>query len=178
VAVSDALDDPTAAYIVATRPHFESLRDVAAQLAGLLVLAASGAQSAAPDHPMLRSAEALFRESREGILRTRSTERARSYHGHLTQAADALAAALLAARTRLGRSVAPGDLDPILTPLRTGYAHLRRASNELPGFELVGFEHACCGSRVRPAHLSGAGGLPAGRPDLPDLPDLPSGPNL
>jgi hypothetical protein len=151
--VSDALDDPTVAYVLAARPHFENLRDVAAQLAGLLVLAASGARSAAPDHPMLQSAEALFQASRDGIRTTRSTERARPHHQHLTQAVDSIEAALLAARSRLGRPLA--DLDSVLAPLRSGYAHLQQAADALPGFELVGFDHACCGRRALdsvPAH--------------------------
>jgi hypothetical protein len=153
--VSDPLDDQTVAYVLAARPHFENLRDVAAQLAGLLVLAASGARSAAPDHPMLHSAEALFKASRDGIRSTRSTTRALPHHRHLTQAADSLEAALLAARDRLGRPLA--DLDPVLTPLNAGYAHLQHAASALPGFELVGFDHACCGSLVataHPAHLA------------------------
>ena len=43
VAVTDALDDLTVAYIIESQPLFEDLRQVAAQLAGLLVLAATGA---------------------------------------------------------------------------------------------------------------------------------------
>jgi hypothetical protein len=158
--VSDPLDDQTVAYVLAARPHFENLRDVAAQLAGLLVLAAAGARSAAPDHPMLLSAEALFQASRDGIRSTRSTDRACSHHRHLMQAADSIEAALVAARDRLGRPLA--DLDPVLTPLRDGYTHLQHAAGALPGFELVGFDHACCGSLVAPAHSA--------RPALPVLP--------
>jgi len=147
--VTDALDDLTVAYVLAARPEFERLRDIAAQLAGLLVLAASGAGSAAPDHPMLRSAEMLFQESKDGIRRTRATNRARAHHTHLTQAAGSLEAALAAARNRLGRPQA--DLDPILTPLRAGYEHLQRAANALPGFQVVAFEHGCCGASTAPA---------------------------
>jgi hypothetical protein len=147
--VSDPLDDQTVAYVLAARPHFESLRDVAAQLAGLLVLAASGAPTAAPHHPMLHSAETMIQASRDGIRSTRSTTRALSHHQHLTQAADSIEAALLAARDRLGRPFA--DIDPILAPLSAGYAHLQHAARALPGFELVGFDHACCGSLVAPA---------------------------
>jgi hypothetical protein len=146
--VSDALDDSTVAYVLAARPHFESLRDVAAQLAGILILAASGARGAVPDHPMLHSAETLFRESQDGIRSTRSTERARPHHHHLTQAADSIETALVAAHARLGRSFGHADLDSVLTPLRAGYAHLQHAANALPGFELVGFDHACCRSRA------------------------------
>ena len=170
--VSEALDDLTVAYVLAARPHFEHLRDVAAQLAGLLVLAASGAGSAAPDHPMLRSAETLFHESKDGIRRTRATDRARAHHAHLTRAAGSLEAALAAARERLGRPLA--DLDPVLTPLRAGYEHLQHAANALPGFQVVAFEHGCCG----PSGLPGPPGNPPGLPGLPDLPDLPDPPDL
>ena len=156
--VPEPLDEPTVAYVLASRPHFETLRDVAAQLAGLLVLAASGARSAAPDHPMLQSAEALFQASRDGIRSTRSTERARPHHRHLTHAADSIEAAFAAARDRLGRPLA--DLDPVLTPLRDGYTHLQHAAGALPGFELVGFDHACCGSLGSPAYPARPG-LPA-----------------
>ena len=156
--MSGVLDDQTAAYILAVRPHFDTLRDVAAQLAGLLVLAASGATSAAPDHPMLHSAESLFRESSDGIRRLRSTERARAHHRHLTHAADSIETVLSAVRERLGR-LAPADLDHdfhhIMAPLNAGYAHLQRAANTLPGFELVRFEHGCCAtvSSARPVEF-------------------------
>jgi len=147
--VHDALDDLTATYVLAARPHFENLRHVAAQLAGLLVLAATGAGSAAPDHPLLHSAEALFQESIDGIRRARATGRALTHHQHLTQAAAAIDTALTAARDRLGRPNGRADLDPILTPLRAGYTHLQHAANALPGFEMVAFDQGCCGSRVQ-----------------------------
>jgi hypothetical protein len=148
--VHDPLDDLTVGYVLAARPHFENLRQVAAQLAGLLVLAAAGARSAAPDHPMLHAAEALFQESLDGIRTTRATDRALPHHRHLTQAATAIDAALSAARDRLGRPDGHGDLDPVLTPLRIGYTHLQHAANALPGFELVAFEQGCCGSHRKP----------------------------
>jgi hypothetical protein len=148
--VSDALDDRTVAYVLATRPHFENLRDVAAQLAGLLVLAASGARSASPDHPMLLSADALFHESRDGIRRAPCTERARAHHRHLTQAVESIEAALSAAR----RGAIGPSLDRVLAPLKEGYGHLQRASNELPGFEIVGFAHACCTVPGEANHLA------------------------
>ena len=49
------IDNETVAYILVARKHFEDLRQVAAQLAGLLVLAAAGGKSATPDHPHDRS---------------------------------------------------------------------------------------------------------------------------
>jgi hypothetical protein len=136
-----ATDDDTAAYILESRKNFEDLRQVAAQLAGLLVLNAAGSQSAGPHHPMLDAANQLYRETMESLQHARITPRARLHHHHLLQAAAALRTALSAAHGGL-------EIDPILTPLRAAYAHLQRASTELPGFEMVAFEQGCCGSQL------------------------------
>jgi hypothetical protein len=132
------VDDATAAYILETRRSFEDLRQVAAQLAGLLVLSAAGSKSAGPDHPIFHSAGQLYRESLDQLRRTRVTPRARKHHRHLLEAAGALAIALEAA----SRSVA---IDPVLAPLRSAYAHLADAARELPGFAMVALEQGCCG---------------------------------
>jgi hypothetical protein len=138
--VCDAVDDETAAYIVESRVYFEDLRQVSSQLAGLLVLAAAGSKSAGPHHPMLNAAEQLYREAVEGIQHARVTARAERHHRCLLLAAAALRSALSAAHSGL-------EIDPVLIPLRAAYDHLQRASNELPGFEMVAFDQACCGRR-------------------------------
>jgi hypothetical protein len=136
-------DDHTVAYILDSQPLFEDLRQVAAQLAGLLVLAATGSLDATPDHPMLGAAEDLFKQTLERVERTRATERARPHRESLRQAAGSLSDALTAARTLL---TAPdgADFDPVLVPLRDGYSHLQRAARVLPGFRMVAFEQGCC----------------------------------
>jgi hypothetical protein len=138
------IDDQTAAYVLEHRKHFEDLRQVAAQLAGLLVLAAAGANSAAPDHPLLEAAEQLFHDAVDGIRHARVTPRARQHHHCLLAAIAAVRQALDAAHTHLGRQSAHVDLDPILTPLRAGYAQLQRAANALPGFDMIAFDRGCC----------------------------------
>lgn len=134
------IDDGTARYILETRRPFEDLRQVSAQLAGFLVLAASGAEGAAPDHPMLAQARDLHRAAIDSLGASRPTERARTHHRCLLESAEALAQALAAARRR--------EIDPVLDPLRLAYAHLQRASDELPGFEMVAFEQGCCAKRL------------------------------
>jgi hypothetical protein len=138
---SGALDDETAAYILETRRSFEDLQQVAAQLAGLLVLAAAGSKNAGPHHPMLDAAERLYQEAIEGIRSARVPARAGRHHRCLLQAAGALRNALSAAHGSL-------EIDPVLIPLRAAYDQLQRASNELPGFEIVAFDQGCCGSRL------------------------------
>jgi hypothetical protein len=137
---SGVLDDDTAAYIVESRKYFEDLRQVSSQLAGLLVLAAAGSQSAGPHHPMLDAAEQLYREAIEGIHSARVTARARRHHRCLLLAAAALRNALSAAHSSL-------EIDPVLIPLRAAYDQLQRASNQLPGFEMVAFDQGCCGRK-------------------------------
>jgi hypothetical protein len=138
------IDDQTAAYVIDSRKHFEDLRQVTAQLAGLLVLAAAGASSAAPDHPLLETAEQLLRDADDGIRCARVPVRARQHHHRLLAATAALKHALGAAHAHLGRPSPAGDLDPILMPLRAGYAHLQRAADALPGFDMIAFDRGCC----------------------------------
>jgi hypothetical protein len=132
------VDDATAAYIVENQKCFEDLKQVASQLAGLLVLAAAGSKSALPDHPMLEVAGELFREASDAVHRARPTPRARRHHEHLARAEADIGAALDAAKRLL-------EIDPVLIPLRAGYAELERAADALPGFEKVAYERACCG---------------------------------
>jgi hypothetical protein len=102
-----------------------------------LVLAAAGGKSATPDHPMLEAAAELHRAAFDEVRSARPTERARVHHDCLVQAAGALGSALSAARRM--------EIDPILIPVRSAYAHLQRAADTLPGFEMVAFGQGCCG---------------------------------
>ncbi|HLH45129.1 MAG TPA: hypothetical protein VKV74_19220, partial [Bryobacteraceae bacterium] len=80
------IDDETAAYILETRPRFEDLRQVAAQLAGFLVLNASGANTASPDHPMLAAASELYESAADAVRNARPTSAARPHHRALLEA--------------------------------------------------------------------------------------------
>jgi hypothetical protein len=122
------IDDQTTAYILAVQTYFEDLKQVAAQLAGLLVLEAAGA---APDHPMLASAGQAYKNAADGLKSVRVTAGARVHHKHLLAAAGKLEEAL---RAR-------GDT---LRLLEGAYAELRSASRTLPGFQMISFEHGCC----------------------------------
>jgi hypothetical protein len=137
-ALSREVDDATAAYILANQRCFEDLKQVAAQLAGWLVLAAAGSKEAAPDHPALRRAREMFRESCDALWRARPTERAERHYAHLSRASSALALALKQTDARL-------DVDRVLVPLRAGYAEIEQAADALPGFEKISYARACCG---------------------------------
>src|ERR1700722_17151815 len=116
------VDDATANYIVENQRCFEDLKQVASQLAGLLVLAAAGSKEAAPDHPALLRARELFQEATDGLRRARPTDRARKHHAHIATAAARIGTALQGAQGRI-------DVDRILIPLRAGYAELERAAD-------------------------------------------------
>jgi hypothetical protein len=132
------IDDATAAYIVENQRCFEDLKQVASQLAGLLVLAAAGSKEAAPDHPALGAARVLFREANDALLQAHPTERSRRHYEHLAQAAALIGVALKEASGKM-------NMDRTLAPLRAGYTELERAADALPGFEKVSYARACCG---------------------------------
>ncbi len=139
-----ALDDATVAYALESYRAFEDLRQVQAQLGGLLVLAAAGGKSAMPDHPMLDAAREIYRGAEERLRTLRATPRAGHHHRHLLGAAHALDEALAAARQHLRRRAGAPDIEPILRPLRRAQMEMERVTRLLPGFDLVDFSHGCC----------------------------------
>jgi hypothetical protein len=141
---SHQIDDATAGYILETRKYFEDLRQVTAQIAGVLVLAAAGGKIATPDHPMLEAAAELHRAAFDQLRGVRPTERARAHHLCLMQAAQALSSALAIARSS-GQSM---EIAPVLLPVRAAYAHLQRAADTLPGFEMIAFDQGCCAAQL------------------------------
>jgi hypothetical protein len=132
------VDDATAKYIVENQRCFENFKQVAAQLAGLLVLAAAGSKEASPDHPTLLSARELFCEADQSRRSARPTERARKHYAHVAKAAAMIGAALKEMDGAF-------NVDRVLIPLRSGYSELERAADALPGFEKISYEGACCG---------------------------------
>lgn len=124
------IDDQTTAYILATQTYFEDLKQVAAQLAGSLVLSAAGGKPALP----LQSTEQLYKHAADGLKSVRVTTRARRHHDSLQTALVKLGEAL---------SSAKGSGDPLI-PLESAYADLRSASRTLPGFEMISFDNCCC----------------------------------
>ena len=135
-----ALDDRTVAYVIAARPVFDDLRQVAAQLAGLLVFAATGSKEATPDHPMLDASKRVFAQADDGVNRvsTLVTDGTRQHYRALAAARESLT------RTLACADAWPPDVDAVLIPLRDAYAHLQQAASALPGFQMVSFDQGCC----------------------------------
>lgn len=129
------IDDQTVAYILAAQTYFEDLKQVAAQLAGLLVLEAAGSKT--PDHPMLAAAEQVYKHAADGLRSARVPARAKVHHAHLLAAASKLSEALHESGDRLWL-------------IEGAYAELRVASRTLPGFQMISFERGCCADAHRP----------------------------
>ena len=142
------IDDETVAYNLLAQKPFEDLRQVAAQLAGLLVLATAGGKSATPDHPMLEAARRLLECAAADIQSLRPTTRASAHRNHVAQASATLGCALSCARRHLGRAERCPDVDRVLYPLKAACDQLRLAAGALPGFQVISFEQACCGPQI------------------------------
>jgi hypothetical protein len=135
-------DDATRAYVEAASECFEDLRAVTAQLAGLLLLSASGARSAGPRHPIVAVAEERLEVARTALFRlTPRSSPTQNHHAHLA----ATVARLTEALQRI-RSTQPGR-ENVTEPtelLRGAWDELAAASRALPGFDLIDLSGACC----------------------------------
>ena len=149
------VDGPTAAYILHVQPSFESLRECAAQLAGLMVLAAIDKRGRILDPPILECAISAHCEA-EDVLRTVPVpQNAAHYHYHVSLAAERIGEALRIARERSSRSD-DAALDRMLQILRAGWEEMLSAAGALPGFQVVDFNKSCCAVHRRPAPGQGA----------------------
>ena len=146
-ALPATLDDATLGYVTAMREAFDQLRQVAGQLAGVMVLSVTNAHGAA-GHPMLAQADAALRAAEDAIRSRRPPARGAPHHDHMTRAAALLDTALTAARMHLRADDAATDA--ILAPLRAGFQELQWAAAVLPGFEVVAFSQGCCARHSAP----------------------------
>jgi len=133
-------------YVVAAQGRFEGLRQCAAQVAGLLVLAAAGGRTD-PGHPMLELARNAHGAAADATYGARIPVGAEHHHRHMAAAAKALAAALKAMPDALSRRNEEA-VDKAFGPLQAGFRELQHASHCLPGFEIVDFEQGCCAEHV------------------------------
>jgi hypothetical protein len=146
--LAGTLDERTIRYVLETRPHFEELRQAVGQLAGMLVLAAAGAKSVTPDHPLFATARQTLGRASDGIRSARPGARAAHHHRHLLRAVEVLGFALARAKRDMHlHGVERQRIEPVLAPLQAAYRHLAWAAKALPGFEIVSFDQACCAPR-------------------------------
>jgi hypothetical protein len=129
-------------YVVAAQGRFESLRQCAAQLAGLLVLASAGGRTDA-EHPMLELARNAHGAAADATLSASAPAGAGHHHHHMLAAARSLTAALAAMPGALSKRDT-GSVDEAFHPLNTAFRELQNASRCLPGFEIIDFEQGCC----------------------------------
>lgn len=146
--VDSHADGHIARYVAASRPPFETLRAVASQLAGFVLL-----NTVAPrDHDLqdmpLHIAASALDEAFESLQTLVPPAQAAHHHHHLLSAATSLNRALDLGRHHLVAVRQPDMASACEAPLRVGIAHLRHAGATLPGFHLVMLDHACCASHA------------------------------
>lgn len=141
-----AVDPRLFDYVLAAQGRFGGLRQCAAQMAGLLVLAAAGGRTD-PGHPMLELARNAHGAAADVTYGAKVPARAEHHHRHMAAAAKALSAALKAMPEALARRNEEA-VDRAYGPLKAGFRELQNASRCLPGFEIVDFEQGCCAEHV------------------------------
>lgn len=141
------MDDGSIAYAIGMQLPFDCLRNAAAQLAGVLILAATGSRSGSPDHPILAVAADNHRQALDGMRAVRVPDDSRHRHLHMMRASSLIAEAVVAFKAvATSRN---SHVDAALALLARGWNELRLASVSLPGCEIVDFRHACCAEHQR-----------------------------
>lgn len=141
-------DDAVVAYGLEMAPPFEDLRQVAAQIAGMLLLVTAGSKAATRGHPMLRMADDMYQGAIERIRSATVPRGAAHHHHHLVKAMVLIGEALTSCRSA---RVMAGDVDPALSSLKGGWEQLKFTAAALPGFEIIAFDRACCAEHARMA---------------------------
>ncbi len=137
------LDDRTATYVLKTQAPFEALRNAAAQLAGLLVLASIGERDRVLDEPILGQAETAYKEAEDMLGAIEAPAAAAHHHFHLSLACERIGDALRIARQGSLR-INEASLDRAHQTLKEGWREMLSASKALPGFQVVDFSQSCC----------------------------------
>lgn len=88
------VDERVVIYVQAMRKPFEELCRAAAQLAGLLLLAAASSRASSADHPMLAMAAETYGRANETVRVANVPPAGQHHHLHLSRAASWLGAAL------------------------------------------------------------------------------------
>ncbi len=138
--------DTLVAYMARAKTAFDDLRDVASQLAALMVLAGSGSRAATLDHPMLCVAAERWRAANDSVRSLRPPTGSHGHHYHLVMAAQRLGedlGAMGAAGTLVGRLGTPLHL------LKAAWQEIVFVSRALPGFALVDFDQCCCAMHAK-----------------------------
>jgi hypothetical protein len=143
---ASSADDRTIRLLLDLHPAFEGLRTVAGQLAGLLILAAAGANGGGLDGSLLDAARLTYKETRERVRNLAAEDSIRHVRHHLRQAAEGIEAtfANVERESRAGLSF---DGTRAFALLKGAYGHLEGVSKLTPGFRLVDTSNSCCGCR-------------------------------
>lgn len=138
------LDDASEIYIAKVKDAFEALRDIAAQIGGLLVLVATGSELA-DGSMMLERARESFAQACEQLSSACSTTRTQHFNRHLVRSVGLISSSLKAF-SNAGRKSNHASLVPAaLGMISAAISELRTATHCLPGFEIVDLRSACCG---------------------------------
>jgi hypothetical protein len=146
------MDNGSIAYAIGMQQPFECLQSAAAQLAGVLILAATGSRSGSPDHPILAVAIGNHQQAVDGMGSVKVPAESRHRHLHVKRASSLIADAILTFRSVAARK--QSNADAALVLLVRAWNELRIASLSLPGCGLVDFRQSCCAEHQKSIGIS------------------------
>jgi hypothetical protein len=141
--VSRQLDSASEIYASRAKPIFASLRDIASQVAGLLVLSSVGNADAC-DHPMRGGAVRELTDTIDCLRSLGPTQRTKHFHDHLLQSSYWVGNALQVFPKVPTYEKDGTSIQSALESIKRALTELRSAARFLPGFEVVDIGSGCC----------------------------------
>ncbi|CAM2188113.1 conserved hypothetical protein [Paraburkholderia sacchari] len=144
--------DATRRYIELSQPVFDELRDIAGQLATLLLAAATNDKFLVVEHPALEVVAHRLDEARQQAAALRPPAMALHHHHHLSAALERFGDTIETMRLK-GRLI--GHDDDGLGALKIAWREMQYVSRALPGFETIDVERGCCQMCADRSRLTG-----------------------
>ncbi|WP_417721873.1 hypothetical protein [Salipiger sp.] len=136
--------DAAARYAAACRPLYEDLRRVVGQLAGLLILAQLTTRAEVADLDELSTCRARWQQATDRLVGLAVPAPLQPHLDQLRAALDFSGQAVRTFSDLRPHGDNTAAFDRIAASVQRAYAHLRAASSDRAGLEMVDLAHACC----------------------------------
>lgn len=136
--------EEAARYAASCRPVYEDLRRIVGQISGMMILAQLTRRSEVADLPELASCNQRWQQAAERLRSLSVPSELSTHHGQLMGAHSFSGSALNSFSALSSNGENDAIFDKIARHVQRAYAHLRAATADKAGLQMVDLDHACC----------------------------------
>lgn len=136
--------EEAARYAASCRPVYEDLRRVVGQISGMMILAQLTGRSEVADLPELESCRQRWQQAADRLNALSVPSELSAHHDQLKGAHTFSGSALRSFSDLSPNRDNDTIFDKIARHVQRAYAHLRAATADKAGLQMVDLDHACC----------------------------------